>query len=44
MKAYSNKTKRVDSRVCLYCEINHAKRAMKKAVRFEAKLNIRKEI
>ena len=44
MKTYSNKTDRVDERKCLYSEINHGDKARKKAVRFNEKINIQKQL
>lgn len=43
MKAYSNKSDRVNSQKCLFSEINKGKRAAKKATRFAAKLEIENE-
>jgi len=44
MKAYTNKTDKVDDRKCLYSEIKGNKKARKTACRREAKEEIKKEI
>lgn len=40
MKAYTNKTDRIDDRKCLYSEINKGDKARKKAARRNAKKEI----
>ena len=42
MKAYTNKFIRTDSAVCLYGEIRKSKKAMKTALRFSVKQEIKK--
>ena len=42
MRAYTNKTDRIDDRKCLYSEITKGKKAAKKAVRQNAKKEIKK--
>ena len=44
MKAYTNKTDRVDDRKCLYSEIKKGDKARKKAKRKEGKDEINKEL
>ena len=44
MKAYTNKTDRIDERKCLYSEINHGDKARKKAKRKEDKDTIKKDL
>ena len=44
MKAYTNKTDKIDSRKCLYSEIRGNEKARKTACRREAKKEIEKEI
>lgn len=44
MKAYTNKTDRVDDRKCLYSEINKGDKARKKAKRKEGKDEITNEL
>lgn len=44
MKAYTNKTDRIDDRKCLYSEIKKGDKARKKAKRKEGVINIKKEI
>ena len=44
MKAYTNKTDRVDERKCLYSEIKKGDKSRKKANRKEAKDKIKKEL
>lgn len=41
MKAYTNKVKRIDDRVCLFSEIKHSDKARKVANRREAKNEIK---
>lgn len=42
MKAYSNKSDRVNKAKCLFSEIKKGNRARKKAARFNAKIEIKK--
>ena len=44
MKAYTNKTDRVDERKCLYSAISKYNKGRKKAVRKNGKDEIKKEI
>ncbi len=44
MKAYTNKTDRIDSRKCLLSEIKHGNKARKKAKRKEGKKEITKQL
>ena len=44
MKPYTNKTDRIDDKKCLYSEIKNGDKARKKAIRKEAKDEIKKEI
>lgn len=44
MKAYTNKTDRIDARKCLYAEINKGHKATKKTVRQASKKLIKKEL
>ena len=44
MKAYANKTDRIDSRKCLFSEITGSDRARKKAKRKEGKDEIKREL
>lgn len=44
MKAYTNKQIRIDSRKCLYREINGSKKAVKTAERFKVKIKIKHEL
>ena len=44
MKAYTNKTDRIDDRKCLYSAIKHGNRARKKANRRDGKSAIKSEI
>jgi len=43
MKAYTNRTDRIDDRKCLYSEIRGNDKARKKAVRFEIKNKLKNE-
>jgi hypothetical protein len=44
MKAYTNKTDRIDSRKCLFSEITKGNKARKKAKRKQGKKEITKQL
>jgi len=44
MKAYTNKSDRIDDRKCLYSSIRHDDKARKSAIRFKIKLELKTKI